>query len=267
MIFNRNTDTIERHETLSLPLQGVESLNARIDMSVGDLIVRGGAATDELWHGELIMHPDFEAEVDQHVSNGRCDLRVKQASPRVSMRGNSARNIWDIAINDCVPTDLRVSQSAGVAKLDLSALSLTRLVVERSVGESTIDLCGDHRQLSEVNVDSSTGNTTINMTGQFDALDVLRINGSVGQITVDLRGTWGGDLDARIKTSTGEVKLLLPADVGVEVIAKTSIGGVRADGFIRDGTSYRNTICGSAPVTLRFKVTNSIGAIRLETAR
>jgi hypothetical protein len=267
MIFNRNKHDDERHETLSLPLNDVTSLSARIGMSVGELTVRGGAAAGELLHGELIMHPDFDVDVDLNVSNGRGDLRVKQTQPSHIMRRSNARNIWDIQLNDSLPTDLRVDQSTGEATLDLSALSLSRLVVERSVGESTINLAGDHRQLKEISVDSSTGETTLNLTGQFDALDVLRVDGSVGQIAVDLRGRWGRDLDARIKTSTGEVKLLLPKDVGVEVIAKTSIGSIRADGFVKDGKSYRNAACGTSPVTLRLSVTNSIGTIRLETER
>jgi hypothetical protein len=264
MIFNRGRHDDERHETLSLPLNDCSTLNTRIDMGVGELMVHGGAAPDEALHGELIMHPDFRVESDQHVTNGRGDVRIKQHQKHLTAHGK-ARNIWDIALNTTVPTDLRVDQSTGEGRLDLSELALTRLVLNRSVGETTLDLAGDHRQLSEIAVDTSTGETTLNLTGRFEALDALRVNGSIGQITVDLRGTWGRDLDGRIKSSTGEVKLLLPANVGVEVVAKTSIGSVKAHGFTRSGNTYRNAICGTAPVTLRFSVANSIGAIRLET--
>jgi len=267
VIFNRNaTATSEKRETISLPRHDIETLSARIDMSIGDLEIGGGASADELVHGDLLMHPDFNVDVDLHVSDHRADLRVKQDVPKLSVRGRDFINRWRLALNDTVPTDLRVEQATGRSRLDLSSLALTDLSVDRSVGETTVELRGDHRLLTSCQLHSSTGELTANLTGQFEALDLLRVDGSVGQINLDLRGNWGRNLDGRIKTSTGEIRLMLPGDVGVEVTAKTSIGSVSAQGFTRDGKTWRNAAFGRAPVTLSLAVSTSIGSIHLESA-
>jgi hypothetical protein len=267
VIFNRErTHSDEKRETLSLPLHDMATLTARVEMGIGDLEIAGGAAADEVLHGDITMPPDFDIDVDLHVSGERGDLRVKQETPKFSARSGNHMNRWRLALNDAIPTDLRVEQSTGTSRLLLSPLNLTGLVVDRSVGETLVELAGEHRQLTNVNIHSSTGEATVRMTGQFEELDLVRVDGSIGQITVDLCGQWGRNLDGRFKTSTGEIKLLLPSDVGIEVTAKTSIGSVTARGFTRDGKTWRNGAFGRTPVTLRLVASTSIGAIRLETA-
>lgn len=101
-------------------------------------------------------------------------------------------------------------------------------------------------------------------------LDVRRLDVMVGagESTVDLVGRRTNDLDARIEGGVGALKLLVPNDVGVEVVGgNDGIGDFSAPGLHQVGENrFVNDAFGKSPVSMRIHLTHGVGEVRVESA-
>jgi hypothetical protein len=257
MIFNRSDVTTIASQ---LDLQGATSAEARVEMAVGELTVRGGA--HGLMEATFVCNAALAPEVRYDVSDRRASVLVRQPESPRSIR--STRNQWDIALNGDIPIELRIDHATGATTLDASGLRLTRLTLRSTTGKTVLRIDGAQPELQDVEIDTTTGATDISLRGTFDTLRTVRVDATTGAVDLDLRGAFRADIDARVTAVTGAVTVKLPRDIGVEVEARTSIGTVSARGLTLDGWVYRNRLAGSAPVTLRLSVSTSVGRINLE---
>lgn len=261
-LFNRTGDA-EHDEERSVALQGATSARARIDMSVGELVLAGGAS--DLMNGRFMFDEELAPKIDYDVRDGVGELKIEQSRGRRVMKWN--RNRWEIALNDDVPLELDVHMATGKLEAILSSLRLTTVRLHHTTGETSIDLGGHQLALSEVKIEQSTGRTHLDLNGNYAALRTLRLNATTGETIVNLAGgAWGQDLDARVDVTTGNTVIRLPRDVGVEVKTRTTLGKVSIAGLSYDGNLYHNDAFGMTPATLLLDVRSSVGKLALEVA-
>lgn len=99
------------------------------------------------------------------------------------------------------------------------------------------------------------------------AVTSMTVNNTGDDTSVDLTGDRRADMTAGIVTNVGKTTLVLPTDVGVRVIAQSTVGKIDAGGFTRNEDAYTNSQYGKSPVTLDIKVYSVTGDIELRQAK
>ena len=226
-------------ESRSVELRAAKSVDAEIEMGVGNLFVSGGAK--DLMNAKFVYNVlGWEPDIEYDVVNGHGELTVRRRIGETSRLGRNARYEWDIRLNDGVSMDLDIQLGAGEAHLDLGSLSLGRLNVAAGAGEVEVFLTGR------------------------PSVDRFSMETGAGDVTVDLTGDWRDDLTAAIVGGVGRLTLRLPADVGVRVEADKGIGKITARGLVKDDDTFINEAYGDSDVTLDIRCKTGIGAIILE---
>src|SRR5215216_4328506 len=101
-----------QHESKSVDPKNAQSARAQLKMGAGELNLTGGA--DQLMEADFSYNvSDWKPEVSYDVSGKKGKLVVEQGSANGAKLSGSARNEWDIRLNDEMPTDLVVRLGAG----------------------------------------------------------------------------------------------------------------------------------------------------------
>jgi hypothetical protein len=259
MIFGRNKDNPELTREESVDAQGATTARVKLDMSLGSLRVRGGAAN--LMDAHFEFNEGFDPRVHYAAHDGRGELRVDQPSFPKSF--NITRNRWDIRLSDALPLDLEIDNSAGEAEVDASSLALTSFELDQSAGQADVKLNGDQLRLTHVEAEVSAGRLDLEMRGAYPSMRDIRVETSAGQLRVDLTGEWSSEVDIKVEVVAGEVVLKLPSTVNIVATANTNVGRVKTRGLVQDGDRYTLTVPG-ATATLRLKAVANVGQVVLE---
>ena len=206
-----------RTETQSVQLGGANSVDARVEMGVGNLAISGGAS-ELLDAGFTYNIEEWKPEVAYSVKAGdkTGSLLVEQPATGIPLTSN-ARYEWDLRFANGVPLDLEVNMGAGEQDLDLSGLSLKRLEVTGGTGNTSVDLTGVARQSFDARVINSVGNTTVKLPsdtgvkvtlvqglGNIDA-NGLKVDGDT--YTNDAYGNSDETINLYVETATGNITL------------------------------------------------------------
>ncbi len=258
MIFGRNP---EKSREESIEPQGATTARVKLDMNVGTLRLNGGSPN--LMDAHFEFNEGFEPRVDYTVHNGRGELRVDQPNFPKSLK--ITRNRWDIRLNDTLPIDLEIDNSAGEADIDASSVSLTSFEIDNGAGEVDVKLNGDQLRLTHVEAEVAAGRLELQMRGAYPSMREMRFEASAGQIRLDLTGEWTSEVDIKVEVVAGEVVVKLPKTVNVIATANTTVGRVKARGLMVDGDHYRLETPGAVG-TLRLKAVANVGQVILEVA-
>ncbi len=131
----------------------------------------------------------------------------------------------------------------------------------RSGGRYEWDLRLNQDVAMELDVGLGAGQSLLDLRGMN--LRGLEVRMGAGQADLDLSGNWRRGFDARIRGGVGQVNVRLPKDVGVEAIAQGGIGEIRAPGFRREGSRYRNPAAEDGPAAIHLDIRGGIGQIVL----
>lgn len=191
-----------------------EIVMTEVKMPAGDLRISGGATN--LMDGEFIFSSaalEPRIRYDDDASRGRLTV---EGSPGVSTAQANGTNIWEVRLNDDVPTDLDVNLGAGECKLDLVGMALRGVTLKIGAGSCEVDLVGEWDRDFDVEVRGGVGQLTV------------RVPNNVG-ITADLKGGIGDikhpGLDKKdgryVNDALGEAPVTISLDV------KAGIGEIR----------------------------------------
>lgn len=131
-----------------LSLKEASSARVDIEMTEGDLSVRGGSSS--LMDGHFSYNvTDWRPNVNYAVNDGVGSLRVRQGE-RGSIVApwdmDEVENVWDVRLTDATPMDLKVELGSGAGTLLLGELDLTGFTVETGSGDATIDFTSTRAQ-------------------------------------------------------------------------------------------------------------------------
>jgi hypothetical protein len=197
------------------PNTGITFAHVQLKMGAGELNLTGGA--DELMEAHFSYNvPAWKPEVSYRPGYEVAQLMVRQGSTESAGLGGDARNVWDIRLNEEVPTDLVVEVGAGESDLDLDSLNLsgyepTDLTVQMGAGDTTVDLTGDYTQSFDASIKGGVGEATVMLPSRVG----VRVNAQ-GLGKIDAKGLQrvsDASLDdAYVNDAYGESRVTLRVD-------------------------------------------------------
>ncbi len=247
---------------VSVELEGASTVEARLEMRDGELLVKGGAMNmlDAKFIYSMLKN---KPALDYAVNEGRGRLVVRQ-SPGGRSRPVGARNQWDLALRDGVPLDLFISLGRADGHLYLNTLGLMSLALDTLSGDAFVDLSGVMPRLKRVEVNSEGGDLTLLFNGSYELPLDVDISGGGGDVEVEFLGTFAGGLEGNLEMGSGDLHLHLPKGVGVYVAASSVSGEIRSSGLKRQEVGvWVNEAYGVLPLTLRLNVKSGSGDIWL----
>jgi len=168
-----------QHESRSVQSEDARSVRAHLVMSAGELKVSGAA--DALMEGDFSFNvAGWKPKVNYEVNDEEGELSVKQGKTKGVRLGSGARNVWDVRLNDGVPTDLVVEIGAGESDLDLDSLTLTELDLQMGAGETTVDLTGDYDRNFDASIQGGVGEATVMLPSKVGVR--AKAEGGLGEI-------------------------------------------------------------------------------------
>src|SRR5918997_5375655 len=196
-----------QREEQSIQAENANSVRANLKMGAGELNLSGGA--DQLMEGEFSYNvADWKPNVNYDVSGETGELTVRQGSDGGVRLGGDARNEWDIALNDEVPTNLSVQMGAGESDLDLDDLTLTALDLEMGAGRTMIDLTGDYDRDLVASIQGGVGQATVQLPSEVGVR--VEAQGGLGEINAEGLQKEG---EAYVNDAYGDSEVSLDVDI------------------------------------------------------
>jgi hypothetical protein len=174
---------VERTETVSAPLEGAERADVEIAFGTGTLEVGSlPEGSPDLARGSAELSRRETLQQSRSTSAGIARLVLRsQFANGVGLNWVGEGKLWDLELNQDVPTRLEVSTGVGRATLDLTRMNLTRLAIDGGVGQATIKL--PLRGRFEVDISGGVGEITLIVP---ESLAVrVRTNGGLGGVSVE----------------------------------------------------------------------------------
>jgi N-terminal domain of toast_rack, DUF2154 len=204
-----------RETSVHIDRGNAERANVELDMSAGQLTVRGGA--DKLIDGRFNFNvPNWEPKIDQ--SNNGTHATIKVSQPHNAHLGGDRHYEWDLQLSNQVLLDLAANCGAGQARLNLGDLDLRHVEVHMGAGQVDLDLRGRPKRDYDVEVSGGVGQANVHLPE--DVGIYAEAHGGLGSITVtglDKKGDhWENNLydkakvNVRIKVEggIGEIRII-----------------------------------------------------------
>ncbi len=258
-------DTVEEIQTAQL--DGAARAVVHLRLLSEELEVRPAAGAD-FFRGLFRYNvKEWSPNITREATDGVLDLTVNQGlgSQIPIGLGDEYDNIWEVELAPGVPLDLSVDMGSGVADLDLSGLSITKLTL--TTGKTDVAIAfhqPNPEPLSMLRLTAGAGNTYITGLGNAN-IDQLNIIGGTGAIDLDFDGLLTRSALVDIKSGAGEFDIRVPDAIGVRVtFIATPISTIATSGFTESAENvYVNDAYGQAAVTLTIKITAGIGKVAL----
>lgn len=162
-----------------VPLEGLDSAEIALDLSAGQLTVRGSDGTDLVAGTFRYNRTRLEPGVDFSKTGSRGRVVIRHRRRGMSLFGR-IRNTWDLELSKRIPLDLDVDCGAGETKLDLRGLDLRSLTIDMGVGALRVDLTGERTRSLDVSVDGGVGEATLDLPASVGVR--VDIDGGLGSI-------------------------------------------------------------------------------------
>ncbi|MDF1516251.1 MAG: toast rack family protein, partial [Anaerolineae bacterium] len=249
-------DTVEEVQTVSLGSASRAEVKLRL---LSESLVVQPAIEPDFFTGTFRYNvQEWSPKIDQTIESGTLKLTVGQGlgSQIPFGQGDEYDNAWAVKLNPGVPMDLSVDMASGTADLDLTGLSITRLVL--TTGKADVGVvfnAVNPEPLGMLRVTAGTGKTT--MTGLGNAnFDQVNIIGGAGSVNLDFSGALTRSAVVDIKAGAGEFDIRVPDAVGVRVTyIGTPISTMSTTGFSELAENiYVNAAYGNAALTLTIKI-------------
>ena len=116
----------------TVDLDGAESVDVKIDISVGDLEIRSGSGT--LLEAEFHYDsPEWKPEITYEVSVGKGELIISH--PEINGNKKSIENKWILKFGTKVSMDFDIDMGVGDGDLHLDNLQIMDLTVDMGTGD------------------------------------------------------------------------------------------------------------------------------------
>lgn len=254
-------------ETQVISLGGASRATVRLRLLSEELKVNPSSGGDFFKGVFRYNVAEWSPKIEQEISDATINLTVGQGlgSQIPIGLGDEYDNKWEVELAPGVPMDLGVDMGTGVADLDLSGLSITKLTL--TTGKTDVAIAFHElnpEPLSMLRLTAGTGSTYITGLGNAN-IDQLNIIAGTGSIDLDFDGTLSRSALVDIKSGAGEFDVRVPDAIGVRAtFIGTPLSTVSVTGFTELADNvYVNGAYGQASVTLTIKITAGVGKVSL----
>jgi len=171
------------HMSREVDAQGAQSVHAQIEMPAGTLHLSGGSAA--LFDGDFDYSEANEMpQVNYNVDNDHGNLDVTSGRSNTHFVTGPSDDIWNLRLNDGVPTELAIDMGAGTGNLRLGDLNLTGLEVNLGAGTLNLDLEGSWKQGFHGDIEGGVGTAIVQLPKDVG----VRVHAEGGIGTIRVRG-------------------------------------------------------------------------------
>ena len=257
-------DPVEESRVVSR--DGAARATVRLRLLSEELVVHSSSEVD-FFEGTFSYNvQEWSPKIDQETSEGTLKLTVGQGlGSQLPIGLGEYDNAWDVGLAPSLPVDLGIDMGTGIADLDLSGLSITKLTLTTGKTDVSVAFSEPNPEpLSMLRLTAGTG--SIVMTGLGNSnIDQLNIIGGTGSVDLDFSGSMSRAAVVDVKAGAGEFNVRVPDAVGVRVtVIGTPISTIKTTGFTEEAENiYYNDAYGDASVTLTIKITTGVGKVTL----
>ncbi len=203
----------------NVPLEGAQTLEAKVRMGAGELSLEGGGA-DALQADFNYFPATIKPEVAYEVTKaGAGILSVTQPEFDLGQLGEMT-NTWKLGLAEGVPLDLVVDLGAGKGDLAFGGLGLRSLVMNMGAGDTTLDFSGTWDHDVDAQLQAGIGKVTMRFPADV-GVRVETHDSGIGEFVAD---------DGFVKKgSTFENRAYGETTTTIEVSIQRGIGEVRLE--------------------------------------
>jgi hypothetical protein len=204
-------------ESVSLDAGAAESARVQVELGAGELRILPGSA--KLLEADFRFgSPEMKPEVKYDVAAGRGYLTLRQPSVLNAGIHGANESVWELRLNNRLPTELRIKVGAGKGTLKLAGLALTRLDIEMGAGQVDLDLNGKWEKDLDAQLNGGVGELVVQLPRDIGVR--VKATGGIGDIkTEGLRrssdywvndeyGKSGIDLRLDVRGGIGTIRLI-----------------------------------------------------------
>jgi hypothetical protein len=142
------------------PLAGAETARVQLDVGAGVLRIGALPSADDVVRGRVELHPGERLVRNAQTVDGVREVTLRSegnwATPIVGWQGEK---VWDLALIESIPVDLRIDVGVAEVSADLRRLMVTDLYLEAGVGRATVTM--PERGQVSATVDGGIGDLVI----------------------------------------------------------------------------------------------------------
>lgn len=249
--------------TSSESSQGEETLRAKIELNVGQLLVTSGEPGTtydlNLYYDENAFEPRLNFE--RSSAQARLDFNL---SGKSRVNGRIGKTRLDVKLNPEARIDLDAQTGVAESEIDLTGLRITDIHLEAGVGETRVVSAAPNPEVCRrIRVESGVG--TLKMSGlgnlNFERMD---FHGGVGAAEIEFSGDWQRDAEVDLDVGIGGVDIGLPRGLGVEIqMSKSWLSGIDIRGFEKHGNHYSSENLDQATRRIRININAGIGGVKV----
>lgn len=243
-----------------------EDLSVTVRFAGGHLDLR--PAKEGLLYSARMQFDESRFEpLNQYVGDTRRLTIGIEARRRVTSSGRnpSPTQSLDLGVSPDVPTLLSLELGMAGVDLRLGGISLERLDLTSTAGESTVSFDAPNTiPCSSLTV--KAGASALNMSGLgHSRCRNIEVKGGVGDMTLDFAGEWrqGESTTAEVKLGVGALTLRFPADLGVAIDVDRLVASIEAPGMVKRGDSLVSENYESADSHLKLRIATAFGDIKI----
>lgn len=195
---------------VAIPLAGASRAEVRLDVGVATLELSAGDGRGDVLWGTIETARGETLNSSSRMSGDTVIVSVT-SQQRTTIGFSSRERIWDLTLDDEVPTTLNVSSGVGRSTLDLRDLDLRGLQLDAGVGEVTVTL--PEEGVYSGSVDAGVGSVSIRVPQ--DAAVRLTVRAGLGRVNVRGGFTQDGDVYTSPGYRAGEPVAELRVEGGV----------------------------------------------------
>ncbi len=203
-------------ETSTISAVTADSVTVVVDLSVGDLIIEGGA--DALLEADFKYNvATWKPEVIYTESGSHGQLTVRQPEAKGSS-GRGAECDWHLSFSDEIALTMEIDLGVGGCKLDLTGMMLTDLDADIGVGEIIVDLGDALDHDVTIGIDSGVGDIVLHIPEQANV--ILNCDTGIGSVDAGDLVKRGG---AYVTDGSAE------SDATIRINADIGVGDIRVE--------------------------------------
>ena len=207
--------TIVDGQAVAFPLAGADRAVVKIGSATGELRVADGAQAANVLDGEIQSRRGERVGQSSEIQGSVLHVAVEVQGNTTSIFPSAGQgSVWDLRLNQEIPTDLSVSTGVGESILDLRRLTLTGLDLSMGVGKTTVTLPRRGGFFGEIS--GGIGQTIIQVPANLSVR--LEVSTGIGGKSVPDTFTRDGDAYLSPAFASGEETVNLKVSGGIGAI-------------------------------------------------
>ena len=250
--------------TASRQVTDERGLRVRVEYGAGVLEIRRG--DEGVLYSTILQFDEELAAPRTEYEKGRLVVGVAPAVSRHADAGDwSSDHSLELALAPGIPLDLDMNFGAGRAELDLTGLSVRKLLVNTGASESAIradEVNPEPMESAEINVGAA--DLRVSGVGNLNT-ERLAVKSGLGSVVLRLDGDWSRNAYVHVGMGLGALDIHVPRSLGVRLRRPGSfLASVDTEGLEKRGDVYQSANWDSAEYRVEIEIAAVLGSVDLE---